>query len=464
MEQSFHHFSNSRGEIVVGPFTTEELTKLKSSLKQGKSAGPDNIPPEVLKNCELDDIILEFCNTALIENDKPTQWSQSNMIPVPKSGSLNKTDNYRGISLTCIMAKIYNRLIRHRIRAPVDPKLRYNQNGFRVKRTTVGQILALRRIIEEVKNNNLPAVLTFIDFKKAFDSIHRGKMIKILKAYGIPPLLLRAIEATYTGPTAKDGESEEFEILAGVLQGDTLAPFLFIIVLDFSMRKALKDREHLGFTITPRRSRRIGPLMLSDLDFADDIALLSNQIREAQELLDRVETECKKVGLHLNAKKTEYMAYNIIYHEPLKTDSGAALKKVDDFKYLGARMQSSEKDIKVRKALAWKALNDMRKIWSSRMSKGLKLRFCHATVETILLYGCEACIITKALSKSLDGCYTNMIRKVQNVTWKDYITNVQLYGDIPPLTEKIKSRRAQARRTLSSPPRTTSKQVNCLGA
>ena len=89
------------------------------------------------------------------------------------------------------MAKIYNRLILNRIRAAVDPKLRYNQNGFRVKRTTVGQILALRRIIEEVKNNNLPAVLTFIDFKKAFDSIHRGKMIKILKAYGIPPLLLR---------------------------------------------------------------------------------------------------------------------------------------------------------------------------------------------------------------------------------------------------------------------------------
>ena len=53
------------------------------------------------------------------------------------------------------------------------------------KRTTVAQILALRRIIEEVKKNNLPAVLTFIDFKKAFDSIHRIKMMKILKAYGI---------------------------------------------------------------------------------------------------------------------------------------------------------------------------------------------------------------------------------------------------------------------------------------
>ena len=85
--------------------------------------------------------------------------------------------------------------------------------------------------------------------------------------------------------------------------------------------------------------------MISDLDFADDIALMSNKIRETQELLNRVKPESKKMGLHLNAKKTEYMAYNVIYHEPLKTNSGAALKKVEDFKYLGPIMQSSKKDI-----------------------------------------------------------------------------------------------------------------------
>ena len=79
--------------------------------------------------------------------------------------------------------------------------------------------------------------MTFIDFSKAFDSIHRGKMIRILKAYGIPPTLLRAIEAMYTNTKAKvvspDGETELFDITAGVLQGDTLAPFLFVIVVVF---------------------------------------------------------------------------------------------------------------------------------------------------------------------------------------------------------------------------------------
>ena len=247
--------------IEDGPFTAGELARAKATVKEGKSAGPDGIPPEVLKNCDLDDIILDFCNQALLNNRQPDMWSLSNIIPVPKAGDLSKPDNYRGISLTCIPAKVYNRMLLNRIRPAIDPHLRENQNGFREGRTTAAQILALRRIIEEVRKDNLTAVLCFIDFKKAFDSIHRGMMVKILKAYGIPPNLLRAIETMYAGTRAKvvtpDGNSEEFDILAGVMQGDTLAPFLFIIVLDYALRKAISGREQeLGFTLTPRRSRR----------------------------------------------------------------------------------------------------------------------------------------------------------------------------------------------------------------
>ena len=119
------------------------------------------------------------------------------------------------------MAKTYNCMILNRIRPVLDPLRRPNKNGFRRKRTIVGQILAIRRILEGIKDKNLPAIFTFIDFKKAFDSIHRGKMSKVIRSYGIPDKLLSAKNGSYANTRAKvyspDGVSEEFDIVAGVI-------------------------------------------------------------------------------------------------------------------------------------------------------------------------------------------------------------------------------------------------------
>ena len=103
--------------------------------------------------------------------------------------------------------------------------------------------------LEGVKARHLPAVILFLDFRKAFDSIHRGKMLKILAAYGIPNELINAIDILYKDTRAKvispDGETEHFNIVAGVLQGDTLAPYLFIIILDYVMRQVMSNNNNV---------------------------------------------------------------------------------------------------------------------------------------------------------------------------------------------------------------------------
>ena len=110
--------------------------------------------------------------------------------------------------------------------------------------------------------------------------------------------MYRDTSATVTTP---EGQTDPFVIGTGVLQGDPLAPFLFIIVVDYVLRSSITN-EH-GLTLKRRRSRRHPPERLADLDYADDIALLENHIQTAQSLLCAVEVACQNVGLFLRSNK-----------------------------------------------------------------------------------------------------------------------------------------------------------------
>ncbi|XP_072030406.1 uncharacterized protein [Amphiura filiformis] len=116
-------------DMRTDAFDQEEYEAATKVINEGKSAGDDEITPEVLKRCNLDDIILYFCNEALLHGRKPEQWSILNLIPIPKSGNLREGRNYRVICLSSIVAKTYNRLLLNRIRPFLDPVLRMNQNG-----------------------------------------------------------------------------------------------------------------------------------------------------------------------------------------------------------------------------------------------------------------------------------------------------------------------------------------------
>ena len=235
------------------------------------------------------------------------------ILPFPKKGDLSIPDNYRGITLTCIDAKIYNTLLRARIQPELEKVLRRNQNGFRPNRSTQGQILTVRRLIEGVKAKNLQATIAFVDFSKAFDFIHRSKLADILRSYGIPNEKVKAIMMLYKGTKSlvrsSDGDTRFFEIQVGVLQGDTLAPLLFILALDYVLRMSADNDRNLGFTLQRSVGRRYPPKTITDADYADDLALLSDNHEKAQKLLHALEQHTASIGHFVNTKKTEVMNF-----------------------------------------------------------------------------------------------------------------------------------------------------------
>ena len=125
-------------EIKLGPFTQEELDSVLRKIKNRKAAGLDEIPPEVWKTRQFDDILLRHCNA--VYNQNPIdRWMKGCILPFPKKGDLGLAKNYRGITLTSIAAKIYNALLRNRIELKIDNILRKNQNDIAILANTPDQ-------------------------------------------------------------------------------------------------------------------------------------------------------------------------------------------------------------------------------------------------------------------------------------------------------------------------------------
>ena len=257
--------------------------------------------------------------------------------------------------------------------------------------------------------------------------------MKILRANGIPKEIVDLIEKLYTDTKAQvltpEGLTELFDITVGVLQGDTLAPYLFIIVVDYRMKLTLENHLDIWFTLKPARSKRHKAIKLADIEFADDIALLVNSAIDTETLLQTVEEISASVGLKMNESKTKYMTEGIIEGN-ITSLNGENIEKVEDFR-------AFESDIDARKGKAWAACHKLKQIWKSDLRKAIKVRLFTALNESVLLYGSETWTLTKRLNKVLDGCYTRLLRMALNVN-QYRVSNAELYGDLPRVSFKVR--------------------------
>ena len=195
----------------------------------------------------------------------------------------------------------------------------------------------------------------------------------------------------------------------------TLAPYLFIICLDYVLRISIDNIRENGFVLTKKRSRRYPAKTITYAGYAgyaDDIALLANTPNQAETLLHSLERAAAGIGLHVNAHKTEFICFN--QKGDISTLDGTSLNLVDKFTDLGSSVSSTEKDIDTRLTKALTAIEGLSIIWKSNLTDKMKRSFFQAAVVSILLYGCTTWTLTKRLEKKLDGNYTRMLRAILN--------------------------------------------------
>ena len=186
-----------------------------------------------------------------------------------------------------------------------------------------------------------------------------------------------------------------------------LAPYLFIIRLDYVLRTSIDKIKENSFELTKKRSRRYPAKTITNADYADDIAILANTPNQAETLQYSLEQAAAGIGLHVNAHKTEYMCFN--QTGGISTQDGSSLKLVDKFTYLGSSVSSTEKDINMWLTKAWTVIDKLSIIWKSDLTDEMKCSFFQAAVISILLYRCTTWTLTKWLEKKLDGNYTRML-------------------------------------------------------
>ena len=199
--------------IKLGQFMQEELDSVQKRFRKRKAEGFNEIPPEVWKTWEFNDILLRHCNAVYNQNTKDWRTKRC-IISFPKKDDLGIAKNYRDITLT---SKELQCFTMQQYKTQNAKIFRKNQNGIRRDRFTTSQILTIRRILG-LQAKNLDATILFVDFSKAFDSIHRGKIEPILLAYSQPKendaVIMMLYKNTKVKVCSSYGDTDCFDIEA----------------------------------------------------------------------------------------------------------------------------------------------------------------------------------------------------------------------------------------------------------
>lgn len=414
-------------EVNTGVITREEIANALKLLKNGKSAGTDNLPIDLIKadTEQAIDMLHKLLNKIWANEELPQEWKEGLIIKIPKKGDLSNCKNWRAITLLSASSKVLTKILLERMKEELDKKLRSNQAGFRAKHSTIDHICTLRIFLEQANEWQKDINLSFIDFEKAFDRVNREQMWKILRQYGLPTKIINLIKLFYDGYKARlehEGAiTEEIAIESGVKQGCILSPTLFLILVDWIMRKVTDDRTGIRWNLFNQ---------LEDLKFADNVYLLTEHRTHMQTKVDKLTQYSDMIGLRINTEKTNILKNDNSQINKIKIKD-KEIEEVEKVTYLGSIMERKGgcmKDIQARITKAQFAFNALNKIWqTSEITESTKINIFNTCVKSILLYGAETWKHDESTTKRLQTFVNRSLRKILKIYWPNIITNEELW-------------------------------------
>ena len=411
--------------------TEEDISNQIKKLRKNAAAGPDNIPAILLKNCgeAIASPICKLWKKSLEEGSIPEILKTGIITPIFKGGDRTMPQNYRPVSLTSHVIKVFENLVREKIETHLIKNNLFNDNqhGFRKGRSCISQLLDhYNKIIEDLEKGYRNHVI-YLDFAKAFDKVHHEVLLQKLQHIGITGKLhhwIKQFMCSRKQAVSVEGHQSEYsEVLSGVPQGSVLGPLLFLM--------------HIGDIDEEIKNNSIISC------FADDTRIMKRITKDSdcqllQEDLNSIYKWAEENKMQFNDKKFE----SIYYHpsrgnyadQVYRTTDGTPIEQKSSIRDLGIMMsedttfkENIDMMVKRGKRMAGWALRTFR-----TRNRTVMLTLYKALIRPFIEYGCQVWNphsigeITKL--ESVQRAFTRRIDGMEGKNYWERLKALNLYS------------------------------------